>query len=295
VASSPPLNLGESRPRNQEERRKKTVAKVAAMLATPITFYGKVVDQNGEPIPGANVDYGTIDKFDESGSDYQSKSDENGGFSITGINGAVLTVGVRKEGYYNIHGKSDAAFAYGVGVDPTRKAPPTKDNPAMFVLQRIGVTEPLLHIASRQYRMSKSGEPIEIDLKTGNLVAPGTGNLRLERWANDRNKDTKGHFDWGFRITAPQGGLAERKEQFAFEAPQEGYTEKIEIKMPASVADTWSYAINRSYFVVMRDHYALIKLDIYSGHDNAVLLEAFVNPTGSRNLEFDPAKVVKHD
>src|SRR5689334_17721409 len=166
VASSPPLNLGESRPRNQEERRKKTVAKVAAMLATPITFYGKVVDQNGEPIPGANVDYGTIDKFDESGSDYQSKSDENGGFSITGINGAVLTVGVRKAGYYNIHGKSDAAFAYGVGVDPTRKAPPTKDNPAMFVLQRIGVTESLLHIASRQYRMSKSGEPIEIDLKT---------------------------------------------------------------------------------------------------------------------------------
>lgn len=65
-----------------EVHRRETVAKIMTVLATPIEFYGKVVDQNGDPVSEANVDYGTIDRFDANGSDYRGRSDEDGNFSI---------------------------------------------------------------------------------------------------------------------------------------------------------------------------------------------------------------------
>jgi hypothetical protein len=276
-------------------RRKESVAKVISALSTPITFYGKVVDQNGNPVADADVDYGTIDKFDANGSDYTGKSDGNGSFFKSGIAGAVLTVGVRKEGYYNIHGASDAAFAYGVAPDATRKEPPTADNPAIFVLQKMGATEPLMHVNSRQYKVSKTGEPMEINLLTGKQVSLGQGSIRFERRANDEKKDQHGRFDWSVRVTIPNGGLVEREGQFAFEAPATGYEPAVEINMPAELGEQWRYSVNKDYFVRIREgQYARVNLEIYAGHDNSIVLESFVNPNpGSRNLEFDPKKAIK--
>ena len=297
VLPSPPLGVSRPNPQlreTQSKDRMETVARVLSVLATPISFYGKVVDQNGNPIPGADVDYGVIDKFDAQGSNYHGKSDDTGKFVITGIKGAVLTVGVRKVGYYNIHGKSDAAFAYGVGPDPTRKEPPTSDKPAIFVLQKMGSIEPLVHVPSHQYKVSKSGEPLEIDLTTGKIVPLGQGNLRIERWVNDKIKDKDGRFDWRFRFTAPNGGLIERPDRFAFQAPGQGYQASIEINMPASLRENWRYTLEKSYFIKMQNsQYARADLRIYSGHDNSLVVECFVNPTGSRNLEYDASKELK--
>jgi Carboxypeptidase regulatory-like domain len=133
----------------------------------PITFYGKVIDQNGDPVPGATVNYTAMDKFDAPGSQYEGKSDANGFFSISGIGSAALSVGVRKGGYYMIHGKSAGAFAYGVGPDSTRSEPPTKDNPAIFVLQKMGIAEPLIPLSTGGIKVPKNGTPVSIDLATG--------------------------------------------------------------------------------------------------------------------------------
>ena len=187
-----------------EVRRKKAVDNVLTVLATPITFYGKVIDQIGNPVSGADVDYGAIDKFDENGSDYHGKSDVNGNFSIHGIKGAVLTVGVRKPGYYNIHGRSDSAFAYGVGIDATRKAPPTKENPALFILQKHGPTESLIRIDGGQIDIPRNGRPVNIDLSTGKT---GAGNLRIQTWVENGNQR---HFDWHYELSVPGGGLMAR-------------------------------------------------------------------------------------
>ena len=65
------------------------VEEIQEVLATPITFYGKVIDQNNAPVSDATVNYGALDKFDAPGSQYQGKSDANGNFLISGIGGAV--------------------------------------------------------------------------------------------------------------------------------------------------------------------------------------------------------------
>jgi hypothetical protein len=275
----------------QSIERKAVVQEIESALATPITFYGKVIDQNGAPVPDATVNYGALDKFDAPGSQYQGKSDANGKFSISDIAGAALSVGVRKEGHYMIDGKSANSFAYGVGPDSARREPPTKENPAIFVLQRMGITDPLIHISSRTYRILRNGTPVEVDLTTGQLSVQG--NLRVETWTEDQAKDAKQHYTWRCRISVPNGGLVERKGKFDFEAPADGYKPSDEIVM-LQTAEKWQPQVQREYFVKLNDgRFARIQLKMIAQGNHFFRLESYLNPSGSRNLEFDPSNVVK--
>lgn len=290
-------------PPEQAARLHAASALVDKIFSSPIEFYGRVVDQNGDPVPHADVGYTAADKFNASGSNYTGQTDAQGYFQITGISGAALGVAVRKAGYYFIHNPSDrslptstATFGYSMGPDSYRRVPPTKDKPAVFVLHKMGATEPLVHVGTRYYKVSKDGQPIDVNLETGREVPAGQGDVRFERWANDQKKNQRRHFDWRFRIAVPGGGLVERNGQFDFEAPEDGYEENVEIDMPASLGDKWRSTVDRSYFVKMRDgRYARFNVTIQAAHDNPTFRsDAYLNPTpGSRNLEYDPSKTVK--
>ena len=183
-----------------------------------------------------------------------------------------------------------------MGPDSYRRPAPTKDNPAIFVLHKRGKPASLIYVGTRYYKVSKDGQPLEVKLETGGQVPVGQGDIRFERWANDHEKNQRGQFDWRFRITVPGGGVVEREGQFNFQAPQDGYEKDVEINMPVSPGGNWSNTVNKSYFIKMRDgRYARFSATILAANDNpAFKLDAFVNPTpGDRNLEFDPAKVVK--
>ena len=54
-----------------------------------------------------------------------------------------------------IDAKSKGLFADGIGPDDTRRPPPSIDSPAIFVLHKMGVTEPLIAISSRTFLISK--------------------------------------------------------------------------------------------------------------------------------------------
>ena len=284
-------------PSVEAEPGNQALEQVTHAFNAPIAFYGRVIDQYGNPVSDADVGYTAADKFNASGSNYSGKSDEKGFFEISGIKGAGLLVGVGKRGYYPVEGKSSASFAYGVGRDSYRQPAPTKAKPAIFFLHKMGETEPLVHVSARQYKVGRNGQPMEIVLDTGKQVSVNQGDIRFERWTNDQAKNARGHFDWRFRITVPVGGIIERRDQFAFEAPQEGYQDVVEIDMPALLGDRWSYTVNRSYFVKSRKGtYARVNVSIYGGHNNSLVLESFVNPNhNSRNLEFDPTKVFNLD
>jgi hypothetical protein len=268
-------------------RRAASVGKILSVLATPISFYGRVVDQNGEAVPGAAINYSALDKFDAPGSQYKGVSDNQGNFTISGIGGAVLNVGVRKTGYYMIDGKSAASFAYGVGPDPTRRQPPSKEEPAIFILQKMGVTEPLIAISSRTFLISRDGRPVAVDLRTGKTSFQG--DLRVEAWTDDQNQDDRRHYDWRCRVSVPNGGLAERRDQFAFEAPSDGYKPWDEIEVSKN-ADRWQSQAKRDYFLKLPDGcYARVQFRMIAGGDHFFRLESYLNPkVGSRNLEFDP-------
>jgi hypothetical protein len=160
---TPLLLPEEEMKRIQQEKRRKVVEQVEAMLNTPITFYGKVVDQKNDPVPTARVGYSLLDKFAASGSNNQMVADQKGYFEISGVKGAVLGVNVSKEGYYQIQDISNQRFAYGMGPDGYTKLPPTKNEPAVFVLQKMGVTVPLVQFEA-DIRVARDGKPTQVNL-----------------------------------------------------------------------------------------------------------------------------------
>lgn len=278
-----------SPPKTEEELHRKTVAMIEKLFDAPIAFYGRVVDQNGNPVPDAEVGYTAADAFNASGSQFTGKSDAAGYFRIAGIKGGGLLVGVGKEGYYPLEGKSSQNFGYGMGTDSTRRPPPTKESPAVFVLHKMGKTEPLVRV-EQSARIPKNGTPATVNLMTGRL-SPNS-DFRIEAWTEAPVQGRK--FSWRCRVTVPGGGLVEREGQFDFEAPEDGYKESVELGMPAG-ADQWTSQQEGDYFVKLPDgRFARIRFTMIAGGNHYFLLEAFLNPKpGSRNLEFDPAKVVK--
>ena len=66
--------------------------------------------------------------------------------------------------------------------DSYRQAAPTKDNPAIFLLYKMGETEPLIQLSSRQIDVPRTGETMSIDLATGRT---GKGNLQVTSWIGD--------------------------------------------------------------------------------------------------------------
>jgi hypothetical protein len=229
-----------------------------------------------------------MDKFDARGTSYQKTSDANGLFSISGIRGAVLTVGVWKDGYQVIDDQSTGAFAYGTPPDSTRRFPPTVENPAIFVLHKMGRTEPLIKSSSGQVDIPKNGEIVRVDFRTGRSTA---GALQIQSWIGDTHARK---YDWSYRLSIPRGGLIERADPFDCEAPADGYQSSSDTIMMAS-SDIWSSSHSRSYFAQFPDGtYARFLIKFYPGSRNFVVLESYLNPTpGHRNLEFDPAKEVR--
>ena len=284
-ASTSPAATGASpAPQTEAELRQKAVAMIEKIFDTPIAFYGRVVDQNGDPVPDADVGYTAADRFNASGSQYTGKSDAAGYFQITRIKGGGLLVGVGKHGYYPVEGKSSQNFGYGMGADSTRKPPPTKDNPAVFVLHKMGATEPLIRV-EKNARIPKDGTPVTVDLMTGRLSP--NGNLRVEAWTAAPESGRK--FTWRCRVTVPGGGLVERKGQFDFEAPEDGYEESVDLGMPHD-AEEWTSDQQRDYFVKLPDgRFARVNFRMIAGGNHYFVMESFLNPKpGSRNLEYDP-------
>jgi len=280
---------------SEDQDRNEVLEQIESAFKAPIAFYGRVIDNHGDPVSHATIGYTATDKFLASGSNYQGQADDSGFFEISGIQGASLSVGVRKGGYYFVDEtdrsspSSSATFAYGMGADSYRRPAPTKENPAIFVLHKMGETEELLHVRASA-RIQKDGTPVTIELTTGR--ASPNGHLRIEAWTETPQQGRK--FSWRCRISVSGGGLVERQGNFDFVAPENGYEQSKEIGMSHDV-EGWDSQQEHEYFVRLQDgRYSRINFRMIAGGNHYFVMESYLNPEpGNRNLEFDPEKVVQ--
>jgi hypothetical protein len=261
---------------------------------TPIAFYGKVIDEKNQAIPGAAVEFSCNDLSASGTSEYQRSSDSEGLFSITGIAGKLLVVHVAKAGFYSSRVDNDSFYYAGQNINFS----PSIVRPEIFHLVRQGTGEALVHIQSplgggKDFRIRKDGTPIEISLLSGKVVPSGTGDLRVECWTYDGTKAARQRYNWRCRITVPNGGLQSYTQEFPFNAPIEGYLSYDDIDMSDTLDQGWGTNAKRKYFVKLRNgKYARLTFEMIAGGDQFFVLESFLNPSGSRNLEFDPNNVV---
>jgi hypothetical protein len=261
-------------------------------LATPIAFYGKVVDEKGNPIRGARVEMSAANHPFSGGSRYERTTDGDGLFSISGIHGLGLMVSIAKEGYYQLP-QSRGHFGYAQGAGGSSPHADAHD-PAVFVLRKMGETDPLI-VFSRDSRLARDGAPVQMDIHTGKTSPVANGDIQIESWVHDKdNPEGLNHsFDWSCRISIPGGGLASRSGgQFDFEAPTVGYQSEDVIDMPAS-APNWQPSATREYFLKLPNgQYARIAFTIGAGGNNSFHITSYLNPLpGHRNLEYNPSNI----
>lgn len=276
------------------------VAQIAAIFTTPIEFYGKVADQNGVAIEGADVEISVSDDPTLSGKRNVQRRTTNasGLFSISGVRGMAIYVSVSKLGYYKINDDpgnkgakaSEKKFSYGFD-EGNGLHKPDKANPDILVLHKPDTPEPLIHQPKEAWAISNDGKPRRIPLNP--MLPNGPHCILVECWLDPKQKDNKFHYPWKMRLSVPNGELALRKKQLEFQAPTEGYTPSAEYNMPATPRDRrWSDVEIGSYFVHFHDgHFGRFDFRFAAYENSDIDFESHLNPkVGSRNLAADPNK-----
>jgi len=252
----------------------------------PIDFWGKVVDQDGKPIEGADAKFTINTEPDPYGNlpTEHVQSDGDGLFSLTGKRGLSLSVWVSKDGYYSTSEKSGANLNYSLkgGVNQPF---PTSDNPTLFVLKKKGSPAALVH-KQLQLQIPKDGAPVEVNLAQGRVTGAGQGDLKIESWVAPNGKDVAHTYPWKCQVTVTGGGLQVKTGDLDFEAPTDGYQPQEEVAMAAN-APQWKRDMMREYFLqVSGGRYVRMSFWMHNGASNFVDLDYYLNPqAGDRNLE----------
>ena len=260
--------------------------RVLAAWQAPIQFYGKIIDENSNPVPGVNIHFRWSEKPTADGMKTDdAQSDSQGLFSLQGKYGRSLTVWFNKEGYYSSQG-GQKTFLYALGQDIYS---PDPQNPAIFSLRSKGNGESLVAL-KRNYPVPRDGTPIAIDLTTGTVAAGENGNLVVQCWTKDDGKRPGEKYDWRCVVSIPGGGAVLTDDEFAFQAPASGYTPSIEIAMPADRSDWQDNADIKFFYQLADGRYGRMTFSMIAAGQHFCMINSVFNPNGSRNLEPKPSQ-----
>ena len=126
---------------NMIESRKK---ELTLGLFSPIVFYGKVVDQNGDPVPNLRVSL-TIESFTPNPlvlstgrRKAELHADSDGFFCYKGVGRMLIVFIWPPDGYEHTEQSSSRRFYYGQSYDNSVKQfhNPDKNNPVIFILRK---------------------------------------------------------------------------------------------------------------------------------------------------------------
>lgn len=265
--------------------------KMRLLYLTPISFYGRVVDQTGAAVSGANIRLSANTTPWGEGDKFATVSDGNGNFEVTGKHGLALHVRVMKDGYYQVpsskdnlgsSGGFDFGGDYGKGVHS-----PSKASPVIFVLRKAGPVEPLVARHEIKVPLAPDGTVYPVSLRQSR----GTDHRILLSCRSEAMPESGGSFDWSFEIKVEDGELADRTDDFAFESPTTGYRASDSIAMSKGLPpEKWKDRVSKNYFIRFNDGTAArATVDFHAGAKPHVWLDSYLNPKpGSRNLEAGP-------
>jgi hypothetical protein len=268
-----------------ERQRAKLIVESRKAWTTPIQFFGKVVDEHGNPVEGATVRFQVTDLSATGVSEYHTKSDIAGLFTLTNVTGKHLGVFVSREGYYTSK-TNRTAFEYAAGGGQHGIFVPDSQHPVVFQLRKQGEKTNVVKKGGN-FRLPLDGTPVELDLINCKEVPVGTGHISVQCWVSDLSMSYG--FTWRWRISVREGGLQEALGEFLFEAPEMGY-EPFEEGQITMEAKPWRNSVDRRYFLKLADgRFVLARIVLKTkGTPPYFYVEYYFNTSGSRNLEHDP-------
>jgi len=259
----------------------------------PIDFWGKVVDQDGRPVPRAKVRYGwnstngSNERFEE--------SNAQGLFSITGITGKFLSVKVEKEYYHARGGLAGQGFEYAAFFEGDYHEP-DPENPVIFRLIKKLEAEPLI-VGRINNLLQYDQGPYYYDLERGKISRQPPSNVGL-KFILQRSASPQGQpFDWTWTVKGVNALVQTTEDEFPQMAPTDGYASQWQESQSANAAKFQQDGAARLYVQTVENQYAVVDLKLAQPNLRHVGpnlgVKSFFNPkAGSRILEYDPAKTV---
>lgn len=255
---------------------------------SPITFFGKVIDQNGDPVSGVKATATIRQWYVKSpvtlayGARFipvEKESDSSGRFEINGKTGDSFGIEFTPKDGYSLSPTTSRGYGTSSG---------SFENPVIIKMWKEGTKEPLIG-GSHVFGID-SGKIYTLDLLEGKKIEGETvGDLRVSiTRPNDINSREK--FSWSFSIEVIGGGLVEAPpdDEFMYLAPELGYQPKFEMQFEPKTQN-WLGTVKRQFFIRSRNGqvYGRIQMEviaIYNRH-SAIEINYAVNPAGSRNLQ----------
>jgi len=244
-------------------------------------IYGKVVDQDGQPVIGAKVRGDVGQNIADFASNYTT-TDGQGRFNFHGLHGNSLYLLPQKDGYeYDSRLPSQRPGDY----------LPDQNNPMVFTMWKRHGAEPMTR-SKINSDVPCDGSIAGFNLLNGKKTPDGDLIIKLTR--NPINIDRSKPFDWSVTLEITNGGLQAVTNLYPNEAPAEGYQPAITLNFPTNMAG-WKSEFQRAYYFKSKGGqvYGRIAVHILADRPQPPTYfdaEIYANPAGSRNLEFDPSK-----
>jgi hypothetical protein len=252
--------------------------------AKSLDFYGKVIDQNNQAVSDVKVTARVglyISITHSGGKHYETRSDSAGNFRFVGIHGAGTGFTLEKDGY--IYDQSQASSSR------PNDYIPDPNNPVVFRMWRLKGAEPMTY-AEVHASVPCDGTSASFNLLTGRPK----GDLTVTLTRNPINIDRSKPFDWTLTIGVTNGGIVANNDTYPNEAPTEGYQQSITIEMPRNAKD-WTPTVSGSYYIKSGQTYGRMTIGGMANFQPAPTAfdaDIYLNPSGSRNLEFDWRKQI---
>lgn len=277
----------------RKEFQRRSVADRRWEWKIPISFFGKVIDQDNQPVADATVHFHWTALSPQGTSRRTAVSDSRGLFALRGEQGKTLGVRVEKIGYYTVDGgQGMVGFEYASPYEKTFHEP-DEAHPVIFRLVKKGEAEPLLQ-RSVELDLPGNGSKRAVDLLIGK--ASETGSLQITAWKPPLSTEPiPKPYDWRIMVGIASGGFVECQDILPFTAPEDGYVSSVDLHMSPDLGTQWSVGVERNYYFRFGTPPRYGRLTLRTNGDSKVVfLDYFLNPKpGSRNLEFDPAKAIK--
>jgi hypothetical protein len=254
----------------------------------PIDFFGKVVDQDGNPLEGAKIKaqarewyvtptFGVDARFPS----VDKVSDTAGRFEIQGIKGDAPTIeSLERDGY---DPEPSAFHVYGTSIG-------SLNDPMIFKMWKTNIHEQLI-VGEKRFHIAIDGQPHFIDLTKGTISESGEGDLKV--WIKYPAETTADQTNnWLFEIDAINGGLLEEHDPNSsmYLAPENGYTPTFQHNRKLIRSGQRGTTGLRRFYVMLKNgqEYGRFTIQIIAPYNDKIPgmidIQYAINPSGSRIL-----------
>lgn len=253
---------------------------------SPIEFYGRVINQDGNGLPGMLVKatirqwyVRSLAAFDF-GAHFipiERKTKTDGSFEIRGERGDGFGVVIEPQNGYEQE-PSQRSFGAVSG---------SFQNPVIFKMWSTNIHEQLI-TGEKKFPIVPDGRIYILNLAQGTIAESGDGDLKV--WIQYTNQVTRGQlYDWSAGVEVINGGLCPSEVYAMFLAPDDGYVPTFRLEQQIKGGQSGEIGERRFYLKMKNGQtFGKMTINLFAPYNNQnpglIRLSYAINPSGSRIL-----------